>query len=272
LNLLEAIILGIAQGIAEFLPISSSGHLILIPWWLGWDKPPLIYEVVVHLGTLMAVLMYFRRDLGLFLAGFAIIRKRRITTPDERLFLLLVVSTIPAAIVALIAEEFFLDLFHESGLVASMLLVTATILMVSERSTVGYKRLHQITLPDAIAVGMAQALAVVPGISRSGSTISAGLSRDMQREAAARYSFLMSMPIIAGAGLKIFFNVLSGGQQVDGNLLIALVAGFLTSATVGYASIAFLLNFIKRSPLYVFVAYCTAFGLVSLLAVWLRGG
>jgi undecaprenyl-diphosphatase len=271
LNLFEALILGIVQGASEFLPISSSAHLILIPWWLGWEEPSILYSVVVHLGTLVAVLIYFRRELRIFFSFISILRNRRISTAEERVFLLLMLGTAPAVVAGLLAEKFFAELFFDPALAAATLTVTAMILMVSERSTPGFKRIAQITALDAFIIGLAQAFAVLPGISRSGSTIAAGLSRDIKREDTAHYSFLLSIPIIAGAGAKEALNVLTGSVAVDSQLAIALLVGFVASASVGYVCIAFLLSFIKRRPLIIFAAYCAIFGGLSLLAIAIRG-
>lgn len=269
---LQALILGILQGAAEFLPISSSGHLVLVPWWLGWDSPPLIYDVAVHVGTATAVIVYFWRDwLRLFQASFAALQQRTIKTADEKMLLFLALATIPAAIAGLLLEDFFDDAFSDPALVALMLLVTAALLTFSERTTNTTRTLQSIRLPDAIAIGFAQALAIMPGISRSGSTIAMGLIRDFTREDAARFSFLLATPIILAAGAKQTLDVILGAEEVDAALANALVIGFISSLITGYLCIAFLLRFVRQRRLYGFAVYCAAFGVVSFVAALLRG-
>lgn len=270
MSLFEALILGILQGAAEFLPISSSGHLVLVPWWLGWDSPPLVYDVIVHVGTTTAIIIYFWQDwLRLLQAGLTALRQR--TFSEAKLLLFIIVGTIPAAIVGFLLEDYFESTFSEPAFVAAMLLVTATVLTISEKITASKKALDSMTWLDAILIGCAQAVAIMPGISRSGSTIAAGLSRDFIREESARFSFLLATPIILGAGAKKLLDVLTGSEQVDSDLGLALVIGYVASAVVGYLCIAFLLNYLRRRRLYGFAVYCAVFGLVSLVAALVRG-
>ncbi|MCD4684384.1 MAG: undecaprenyl-diphosphate phosphatase [Anaerolineae bacterium] len=268
LDLLKALILGILQGATEFLPISSSGHLVLVPWWLGWDKPPLVFDVVVHLGTLVAVLMYFWRDwLTLLQAGFRVLQKRTLSDlePDARLLLLLVVGTLPAAVIGVLLEAVFEAAFAEPRAAAAFLLLTAALLVFSERRYTAHRTLHDLTPVDALIVGVTQAFAIFPGISRSGSTIAAGITRGLSRPLAARFSFLLATPIIMGAGAKQVLDVLIGDVTVGRDLVGALGVGFVAAAVVGYASIWFLMRLIQARRLYGFAAYCAVFGTVSLL-------
>lgn len=272
MNLLEALVLGLVQGAAEFLPISSSAHLVLVPWWLGWEGPPLIYDVTVHMGTTLAVLAYFWRDwLALAKAGWQLLRERAITTTEQYLLLFLILSTIPAMISGLLIKDVFESVFSDPSLVALMLLVTAALLTLSEYLSQNRaeqaRPLEAITWRDAVGIGLAQAVAVIPGISRSGSTMAAGLTLGLSREAAARYSFLMSTPIIIGAALMQSLDVLSGEVVVEGDMAGALVVGFMASALMGYASIAFLLRLVRGRSFYGFAAYCAAFGIISFLAI-----
>lgn len=274
MDILEAIILAIVQGITEFLPISSSAHLVLVPWWLGWDKPPLMFDVAVHLGTTVAVLWYFWQDwLQLIQAGLNIVKKRHIETTTEWLLIFLMIATIPAVLAGVLLESSFESL-TEPAYVAVALFITAALLTISQRiaDAANINRpLDSLNWRDAIAVGLAQALAIVPGISRSGSTIATGQLRNLSREAAARFSFLMSAPIILGAGVKQGLDVLTGSETVTGEMAVNMGIGFLVSAIVGYASIAFLLNYVRRRPLLVFAVYCVLFGSVSLIAIAIRG-
>lgn len=272
MSILEALILGLLQGAAEFLPISSSGHLVLVPWWLGWDDPPLMFDVVVHVGTTVAIITYFWRDwLGLLVAGWQAIRERAITTPQQKILLFILLGTIPGVVAGLLLEDYFESVFSEPILVAGMLLVTASLLVLSETLAQGGKPLDDLSLSDALIIGTAQALAIIPGISRSGSTIAAGLVRDFSRSDAARYSFLLATPIIIGAGAKQGLDVILGEATLQSDMVGALVVGFLASALMGYACIVFLLALVRRQPLYGFAVYCVVFGLVSILAAASRG-
>lgn len=272
MDLLKALILGILQGATEFLPISSSGHLVLVPWWLGWDESPLVFDVVVHLGTLVAVLVYFWRDwLTLLRAGFRVLQNRTLSDldPDARLLLLLAVGTIPAAVIGALLDDVFEAAFGEPRAVAAFLLLTAALLVFSERRYAAHRTLHDLTPADALIIGAAQAFAIFPGISRSGSTIAAGMTRGLSRPLAARFSFLLATPIILGAGAKQAFDVLTGDVTVGSDLVGALVVGFVAAAVVGYASIWFLMRLVQTRRLYGFAAYCAVFGAVSLLVALL---
>jgi undecaprenyl-diphosphatase len=266
LDLLKALLLGILQGATEFLPISSSGHLVLVPWWFGWDESPLIFDVVVHLGTLVAVLLYFWRDwLTLLRAGWTALNTRSTHEPDTRLLLLLVLGTVPAALAGVLLEDLFASAFSEPPLAAMFLLVTAALLVISERRYTASRTLDQLNARDAVWIGLAQAFAIFPGISRSGSTIAAGVLRGFPRPEAARFSFLLATPIILGAGGKQAFDVLTGDVTVGQDLVGPLVIGFFSAAVVGYGCIWFLMRLLQQRRLYGFAVYCAAFGTLSLL-------
>jgi undecaprenyl-diphosphatase len=270
LELWKAIILGILQGSTEFLPVSSSGHLVLVPWLLGWETSPLLFDVVVHIGTLLAVLMYFWRDwLTLLRAGWTALRTRSTQDPDARLLLLIGLGTVPAALAGALLEDVFESAFSEPALVASFLLVTAFLLAVSERTSTANQSLSALTVQDALTVGIAQAFAIFPGISRSGSTIAAGLWRGLPRATAARFSFLLATPIIMGAGCKQVLDVVTGDVTVAQDMVLPLIAGFVSAAVVGYACIWFLMRLLKERSLYGFAVYCAAFGTLSLLVALL---
>ncbi len=272
MDLLKAFILGLLQGATEFLPISSSGHLVLVPWWLGWEESPLVFDVVVHLGTLVAVLVYFWRDwLTLIRAGFHALRQITNPTlvlqdPDTRLVLWLIVGTIPAAVAGMLFESMFEAAFAKPALVAFFLLITASLLVFSERRHTAEKTLNEMTAVDALFIGIAQAFAIFPGISRSGSTMAAGILRGLPRTDAARFSFLLATPIIMGAGLKqVVFDVLTTDTVIGQDMIGPLIVGFLGAVIVGYGCIWFLLRLLQQRRLYGFAIYCAVFGTVSLL-------
>ena len=270
--LIHAAILGIVQGLTEFLPISSSAHLILVPKLLGWNDPFIdsaAFDVMLHMGTLVALLVYFWRDLIQILgAWLASIRDRRIgDDPQRRLAWLLVVSVIPAAILGAGLESFFDQAFREHyQWIALFVLLGATLLWLGERRGTQTRGLDGMVLRDAVTIGAAQALALFPGISRSGITIAAGLLLGLKREAAARFSFLMAVPVIAGAGIwkaRTLVGASLGGTQVN-----ELIVGIVTSAIFGFIAIAFLLRFLRTNPTTVFIAYRIVFAAVIVVA-WL---
>jgi undecaprenyl-diphosphatase len=270
--LIHAAILGIVQGLTEFLPISSSAHLILVPKLLGWNDPFIdsaAFDVMLHMGTLVALLVYFWRDLVEILgAWLASIRDRRIgDDPQRRLAWLLVVSVIPAAILGAALEGFFDEAFREHyQWIALFVLVGATLLWLGERRGTQTRGLDGMVLRDAVTIGAAQALALFPGTSRSGITIAAGLLLGLKREAAARFSFLMAVPVIAGAGIwkaRTLVGASLGGAQVN-----ELIVGIVTSAIFGFVAIAFLLRFLRTNPTTVFIAYRIVFAAVIVVA-WL---
>ena len=270
--LIHAAILGIVQGLTEFLPISSSAHLILVPKLLGWNDPFIdstAFDVMLHMGTLVALLVYFWRDLIEILgAWLASIRDRRIgDDPKRRLAWLLVVSVIPAAILGAAFEGFFDETFREHyQWIALFVLVGATLLWLGERRGTQSRGLDGMVLRDAVTIGAAQALALFPGTSRSGITIAAGLLLGLKREAAARFSFLMAVPVIAGAGIwkaRTLVGAGLGGAQVN-----ELIVGIVTSAIFGFVAIAFLLRFLRTNPTTVFIAYRIVLAAVIVVA-WL---
>lgn len=268
----QALVMGLVQGLTEFLPISSSGHLIVVPALLGWKDPfidSLAFSVMLHMGTLLALLLYFAGDwFRLVPAFFATIRDRSTRAdPHRRLALNLVVATIPAAVAGYLLNDFVESAVRQPELVAVLFVVGAAILLVADR--VGAKRhtLEGLSGPEAFVIGIGQALALLPGVSRSGISISIGLLTGMNREAAARFSFLMAAPIIAGAGLFEARKLLGGGVPgADGG---ALVVGFLASLVAGLAAIRFMLTYLRRRSLLVFVVYRLAFA--AAIVGWLIG-
>lgn len=271
-TLAQAIVMGIVQGLTEFLPVSSSGHLIVVPALAGWDDPfitSLAFSVMLHIGTLVALLMYFRADwLRLVPAGLAALRHRSLDgDPDRRLAWLIAVATVPALIFGVLLNDIVEQRFREVGLVAVMLVVGGAILWLAEQR--GSRRLLAVdlTFPKALAIGAAQALALVPGISRSGISISAGLFAGLDRESAARFSFLMATPITAAAAVYETAKVVRGDLGVAFDLE-PLLAGMVASLISGFIAIAVLLRFLRTRSTNVFVVYRVVLAAV-VLVVWL---
>ncbi len=274
MTIIQALILGIVQGATEFLPISSSGHLVLVPWLLNWDAGggnSLAFDTLLHWGTLAAVLVYFWRDLRQILLAVVdgLRRRRPMETPSARLGWFIVVGSIPAALVGLLLEEWFEVVFGRPVAAALLLFGTAGLLLFAERSTAGERGLDTIGWREAMLIGVAQALAILPGVSRSGATISAGLRLGLERAEAARYSFLLSVPAVVGAGVWQLYQLLqSGGLSEQAGVLLT---GFASAAVVGYLAIHTLLLFLRRRPLSLFAAYCILFGALSLTVYVVRG-
>ena len=256
---IQALIMGLVQGLTEFIPVSSSGHLILVPWAMGWTNPfinSLAFSVMLHMGTLLALILYFWRDwLTLIPAGLASIRDRSLRDdPDRKMAWLLVVATIPAVIVGPLLTGPFEDAVREPAKVALMLCVGAAILWLADRWGSKLREMDSLTFKGALGIGVAQVLALVPGISRSGISISAGLFQGLNREAAARFSFLMATPVVAGAGLWDARKLLTHEAGVNPSAHLIII-GFVAAAVTGLLAIRFMLEFLKRQPLTAFVVY-----------------
>lgn len=266
-DLLKAAILGVVQGLTEFLPVSSTGHLILVEDLLGVDQKTygLSFDAALHMGTLLALLAYFgTRWMRLAQGGIETLRTRSFADPEGRLAWLIVLGTIPAAVIGLAFESAIEDAFRNPWLIATTLILFSGVFLLAEAVGKRTRGLDGIRWQDALIVGFAQALALVPGVSRSGATISAGLFRDAERPSAATFAFLLSAPIIAGAGLKQMISV--AGDIADGTLggadALFFATGFVCAAIVGYISIAFLLRFLTTNTLRPFVYYRVGLGLV----------
>jgi len=268
MSLLEAIIIGIIQGATEFLPISSDGHLVLIPAIFGLVQPDLVLIGLVHAGTLLAIISYFARDLWAILKAVieGLVKRKPFADDNARLGWLMVLGSVPAAVVGLALKDWFEQQFESPVVAAVGLLVTAAFLVVGERLLRGTKRVSELTWLDTLIIGSFQVLALLPGVSRSGTTIAAGLGRGLDRPSAARFSFLVGLPAIAGAGLLSILEIFTAqGSLPMGHYLAAFVA----AAVVGYLCIAFLLNWVKRHTLYLFAVYCAAVGVLYLLYTFL---
>ncbi len=292
MSLLEAIVLGLVQGLTEFLPVSSSAHLIVVPWLLGWERPGLAFDAALHLGTLTAVFAYFWRDL----LGMACALPRALTRPrallrdpdpgrgrggrdataadaDARLALLIAVGTVPALIAGLVGQGAIEAFYHPGGVTPGRVIVAVAIatvllgalLFVAERTAAQQRRIDHLTWHDAVAIGLAQATALIPGVSRSGATITAGLFQGLNRVDATRFSFLLGIPIIAAAAGKGLMDTLQAGM--DGSELRIFVAGIVVSGVAGFAAIWGLLRYLERAGTNVFVFYRFGLGILLLLLV-----
>lgn len=274
MTLPQAFILGIVQGLTEFLPISSSGHLVLIPWLAGWSIDPqaaFVFDVLVQLGTLAAVIFYFRGDLWQLVraAVQAALAGRPFGTAGARLAWLLVAASIPAAVLGLLFKSQVEAAFASPPVVGGFLLLTALLLAVSERIGNRIRTLESLTLMDSIVIGLAQALSLLPGVSRSGATISGGLMRDLERPQAARFAFLMAVPIMLGAGVVAALD-LTNIPNLQANLA-AILVGAAGAALVGFLAIRWLLAYLAHNSLRIFIYYCTAVGLGAVLLGSIRG-
>jgi len=255
MSLAHAILLGLVQGLTEFLPVSSSGHLALIQHFLpGFSQPGLLFDVVLHLGTMVAVIVVFRADLGrLFSAPF---NTSATGAGDRRLLLLLIAGSIPTAIIGLSFKDAIAGLFANVNLIALMLMVTGTLLFLAERFRRPGRKEAKLTWSDAVVTGIAQGIAIIPGISRSGSTIATLLFKGVDGETAARFSFLLALPAVGGAALLSLKDL---DALVPGELPVYL-AGAAVAMLAGLFSIRFLLQIIRRQRLIYFALYCWGVG------------
>ncbi|MGO0123217.1 undecaprenyl-diphosphatase UppP [Desulfothermobacter acidiphilus] len=256
----EAIVLGIVQGLGEFLPISSSAHLVLVPWLFNWPDPGLAFDVALHLGTLVAVVAYFWRDwLELIHKGL-----RQASSREGRLFWYLVLATIPGGLAGLALEHQAETVFREPWLVGLMLIVMGAALYLADHKGLRSLNLWGISWREALLIGLAQAFAIIPGVSRSGVTIAAARALGIRREAATRFSFLLSTPIILGAGLVKLKDL------TPADLTLCFFSGVAVAALTGFAAIAFLLRFVTTHNFNIFVWYRFLLGATVFLLYWLR--
>jgi undecaprenyl-diphosphatase len=283
-SLWEAVVLGVVQGLTEFLPVSSSAHLIFVPWLLGWESPGLAFDAALHLGTLAAVLVYFWRDLLAMALALpralrqpgAVIRSDDPADVAPRLALLIALGTIPGLVVGFLGQEPIDRFFHPEGetpdtvivAIAVALIALALLLLWAERAARHVRRMGSLKVRDAAIIGLAQAGALIPGVSRSGATITAGLFRGLTRADAARFSFLLGVPIIAAAGAKGLFDTLAAGP--DPTQLGIFAAGLASSAVAGFAAIWWLLRYLQRASTVVFIVYRIVLGIVLIVLVTMR--
>ena len=268
MDIYQAIILGVVQGLTEFLPVSSSGHLILIPNIFGWEDftNNLLFDVSVHLGTSLAVIIFFWNDWWRMVRAFL----KRISDPqqifsdpDSRLLLLIIIGTIPAVVIGLLFKDLIVEQLRDPRVVAITLIVFAFVLWAADKLGSKTRKISSLNLKDAILIGFSQALALIPGVSRSGITITTGLFSGLDRQGAARFSFLLSTPVIIGAGLLSFKEALEGsGETLSAG---AFAVGMVSSAIVGFLTIKYMLKFISSHNYNVFVWYRIVVGTIATL-------
>lgn len=275
--LLHAIILGIIQGLTEFLPVSSSAHLALIPWLLGWNDQGLSFDIALHVGTVLAVVAYFFRDWVQVIAqGFGLnIGSDPGIRRNPKLLWLLVLGSVPAGIAGLLVKDLAENVWRNNQyLIGSMLILVGLFMWWADSQGSRKKDLGNVSALDSLTIGAAQALALVPGVSRSGITICAGLLRNLDRAAAARFSFLLATPAIAGAAAKDAWDLMRHGggiAAIPADMRSALVVGVVVSAITGALTIQFFLNFLRRRSLSFFVWYRVIFGIIVIaLATFFR--
>lgn len=267
MSVFEAIVLGLVQGLTEFLPVSSSAHLALAPWLLGWTDPGLAFDVALHLGTLVAVAWYFRNDwIELTQSAWRLVRTRRVETAADRRVLLLIAATIPAGVGGVLLKDYAETVFRHPAVMASTLILLGAILWYVDRVAGQARQLEHLTARDAWLIGLAQVCALVPGVSRSGSTMTAGRALGLERGAAARFSFLMSLPIIGAAVALKLPEVIR-----DSGAIGPLAAGIAAAAVSSWLAITVLLRFVSRHSFGVFAAYRIVLGLIVFALLALRG-
>lgn len=267
MNVYQALVLGIVQGLAEFLPISSSAHLSLVPYIFGWQDPGLAFDVALHLGTLAAVLWYFRREwIALTIAGWDIVRTQQIAGDEQRRVIFIIIATIPGAIAGLVLKEYAETVFRAPALTAAALIVMGVLLWVADRFAPQARDLTSMRWTDALLIGIAQVFALIPGVSRSGSTMTAGRALGFDRTGAATFSFLMSMPITAAAA------VVKVPEALHAGITLPIVVGILASGISGWLAISVLLRYVSSKSFGVFAVYRVVLGVAVLAIIYSRGG
>ena len=263
----QAAVLGIIQGLSEFLPISSSAHLALAPWLLGWEDPGLAFDVALHLGTLLAVLWYFRMEwLALIKAAFGIVTTGRIETPEKRRVIYLIIATIPGGIAGYLLQSRAETAFRSPQIIAIALIAMGIILWIVDKAVDQRRVLGEMRWIDALLIGLSQVVALIPGVSRSGSTMTAARGLRFDRESAAEFSFLMSMPIIAAA------VIFEGPKALhEGGLTNELISGVVASAVSGWLAISILMRYVSRHSYRVFALYRLVLGITVLAVLYARG-
>ncbi|MFC2053661.1 undecaprenyl-diphosphatase UppP [Chloroflexota bacterium] len=272
MTVLQSILLGVIQGLTEFLPISSSGHLVIVPYFLGWHIPAtdaFIFDVLLQVATLVAVIVYFWKDLIAITKAMLLSLKNKspMKTQQARLGWNLILATIPAGIIGLLLKETVENTFANPKLTAWALFLTAILLIIAERGGKRDRNLEQLDWKDVLWIGFSQVLAIFPGVSRSGATIAGGMTRDLGRPTAARFSFLMSIPIMLVAGLSATYDLIRSPYVFQ--LLPTFIPGFISAAVVGYLTIRWLLRFLVSHPLYIFAVYCSVMGLLVIVSSYL---
>ncbi len=268
MTLIQSFLLGIVQGLTEFLPISSSAHLVIVPYLFGWKIPAqeaFIFDVLVQLGTLLAVIVYFWKDLVAIVIAFVggLLRGKPFETQESRLGWYLILATIPAGVFGLLIKKTVEAAFASPVATALFLLATALMLYVAETLGRRARTLDCLNWKDALLIGLAQAISIFPGISRSGSTIAGGLLRNFKRADAGRFAFLMSIPVMLAAGLVEMVDMVQ--MPGLGSFLPVVAVGFITAAVVGYLAIRWLLHYLAHHSLNIFAIYCVAASAVVII-------
>ena len=266
----QAVILGIVQGLTEFIPVSSSGHLVLAPHFMGWhfsQEQGFIFDVLVQWGTLFSVFIYFRKDLTAITAAFfqGILRCTPFAEPDARLGWYLILATLPTVFFGLLGKDLIEHAFTSAEMTGYFLFLTAVLLVLAETAGRRDRDMAQVTRLDSLWIGFSQVLALLPGVSRSGATIAGGMTRHLDRSAAARFSFLMSVPVMLGAGVLAIKDLIA--LPAADAFFLPLLTGFLAALVSGYIAIRWLIAYLSRHSLYVFAVYCTLLGLITILSV-----
>ncbi len=264
---LQAVALGLIQGLSEFLPISSSAHLALAPWLFGWEDPGLAFDVALHFGTLIAVVWYFRMEwAALIRAAFGIITTGRVETPEKRRVIYLIIATIPGAIGGYLLQSQAESAFRNPQLIAIALIAMGIVLWLVDKLVDQARVLGEMRWIDALLIGLSQVIALIPGVSRSGSTITAARGLRFDRESAAEFSFLMSTPIIAAA------VIMEGSKALQqGGFTNELMAGLVASAVSGWLAISVLMRYVSKHSYGIFALYRVALGLGILAVIYARG-
>lgn len=270
IDIFYSLIAGIIQGLTEFLPISSSGHLVIFHDLLGFNLiDNLAFDVVLHLGTLVALVLFFWQDILKYLKAFfqSLTNWNLKGNTNQRLAWYILIATLPAAIIGYFLEEQIELVFRTTLLVAIMLIGFGIILYLVDRFSAKIKTMDQLTFPSSFLIGIVQAVALIPGVSRSGITIIAGLSQKLNRQSAARFSFLLSIPIVFGAGIKKVSDLaIQRSSDID---FLVLVFGFLSATITGYFCIKYFLRFLQRHSLNIFAYYRIVLGAVILISLYL---
>jgi undecaprenyl-diphosphatase len=265
-EIIKAIVFGVVQGATEFIPISSTAHLRIVPALLGWKDEGAAFTAVIQLGTLIATFIYFRTDIKNLITGFlsAFKNKDFFSNPESRIFILIIIGTIPICIFGLLLKDFIEGDARGLYVISASLIILAIVLFIAEKLGTRTKDMNDITIKDGIVIGLAQALALIPGSSRSGVTITAGLFRGLKRDVCARYSFLLSIPAISLSGLYELYSERATLLDSD---WVSLVIATVVAGIVGYASIKFLLHYLKTHSNMVFIIYRIVLGIIIILLV-----
>jgi undecaprenyl-diphosphatase len=271
MSILQALILGIVQGLTEYIPVSSTAHLILVPWLFGWNldiQTKFVFDILVQWGTLVGVVVYFWHDIWAIVRAMldGLIQRRPLGTTEARLGWYVIVATIPAVIFGLVLKKYVEELYSQYLIIAVIVILAAGLMLAAERFGKRTRQADDMTAIDAGAIGLWQVLAFAPGVSRSSATISGGMLRHLQRADAARFSFLISIPALLGAGviaLKDLFSV----PGLLASLALPLAVGFVSAAISGYFSIRWLLSFLQRRSLNVFTIYRLVFGIICIVLI-----